>query len=87
METMSQLAAWGGSTALRIPKHFLQQLQITEKSDVKIKINDNNELVITPVYRHRSLEERFKDWDSGPSELTDEDRQWLDMESAVEEYD
>jgi len=63
METTLQLAAWGGSTALRIPKSFLKQLNLTEKSTVKIKISENNELVIKPVYRHIPLEERFKDWD------------------------
>jgi len=85
METTLQLSAWGGSTALRIPKSFLQQLQIGEKSDVKIKINENNELVITPVYRHKSLEERFRDWTGELYVLTDEDRDWLEMKSIGEE--
>jgi antitoxin component of MazEF toxin-antitoxin module len=62
METTLQLAAWGGSTALRIPKSFLQQLNMNEKSTVKIKINENNELIIAPVYQHITLAERFKDY-------------------------
>jgi len=80
MEATLQLAAWGESTALRIPKAFLQQLQIGEKSDVKIKINDNNELVITPIYLHKTLAERFEGWDGAAYELTDEDNEWLNME-------
>jgi antitoxin component of MazEF toxin-antitoxin module len=85
METTLQLASWGGSTALRIPKNFLQQLNMTEKTSVKIKINNNNELVITAVYRHKTLEERFKDWDGTPYKLTDEDKEWLNMEEIGKE--
>jgi len=82
METTLQLAAWGGSTALRIPKAFLQQLNVNEKSTVKIKIGDNNDLIITPIYQHKTLEERFKDWDGKPYKLTEEDDEWLNMESV-----
>lgn len=82
METTLQLAAWGGSTALRIPKAFLQQLQIGEKSDVRVKINDNNELVITPIYRHKSIAERFEGWAGMAYELTDDDDEWLNMEDV-----
>ena len=82
METILQLSAWGGSTALRIPKTFLQQLQISEKSDVKLKINDNNELVVTPIYRHKTLAERFEGWGGAAYELTDEDNEWLNMEDV-----
>ncbi|MCL2634276.1 MAG: AbrB/MazE/SpoVT family DNA-binding domain-containing protein [Oscillospiraceae bacterium] len=81
METTLQLASWGGSTALRIPKNFLQQMNMTDNSTVKIKISDNNELIISPVYQHKTLEERFKNWD-GDYKLTDEDKEWLNMESA-----
>jgi antitoxin MazE len=85
MQTTLQLATWGGSTALRIPKNFLQQLGIADKSTVIIKTTDNNELVITPVYRHKTLDERFAEWNGDKYELTDEDREWLDMKSVGEE--
>ena len=84
METTIKLAAWGGSTALRIPKNFLQQLGIEDKSTVSLKISDNNELIITPVYRHKTLDERFSGW-NGTYELTHEDREWLDMKAVGEE--
>jgi antitoxin component of MazEF toxin-antitoxin module len=84
METTLQLAAWGGSTALRIPKSFLQQLNMDEKSTVKLKITENNELIIAPVYRHKTLEELFEGFD-GVYELTDEDREWLNMEPVGRE--
>ena len=82
METTLQLAAWGGSTALRIPKQFLKQLNITEKSTVSLKINNNNELIIAPVYRHKTLEERFANWEGEPYTLTAEDNDWLNMENT-----
>jgi len=82
METTLQLAAWGGSTALRIPKDFLRQLNVDEKSTVRIRISDNNDLIITPIYTHRTLVERFEGWDGGPYALTDEDKIWLDEEGV-----
>ncbi|MCL2019296.1 MAG: hypothetical protein FWG70_05985 [Oscillospiraceae bacterium] len=60
METTLQLASWGGSTALRIPKNFLQQLNMTDKSTVKIKINRNNELVVMPYVKRMTIQERFE---------------------------
>ncbi|MCL2053883.1 MAG: hypothetical protein FWG90_05510 [Oscillospiraceae bacterium] len=60
METILQLASWGGSTALRIPKNFLQQLNMTDKSTVKIKINRNNELVVMPYVKRMTIQERFE---------------------------
>jgi len=59
METILQLASWGGSTALRIPKFFLQQLNMTEKTTVKVRINSNNELVVIPYVKRMTIQERF----------------------------
>ncbi|MCL2086436.1 MAG: AbrB family transcriptional regulator [Oscillospiraceae bacterium] len=59
METTLQLASWGDSTALRIPKIFLRQLNMTDKSTVKIKINHNNELIVTPYVKRMTIQERF----------------------------
>jgi len=87
METTSQLAVWGGSAAVRIPKNFLRQLGLGEKSTVLLKISEKNELVITPVYRHKTLEERFEGWNEQPYELTVEDKEWLNMKPVGEEED
>ncbi|MCL2087396.1 MAG: AbrB/MazE/SpoVT family DNA-binding domain-containing protein [Oscillospiraceae bacterium] len=58
METTLQLAAWGGSTALRIPKIILQQLNLTEKSTVEIKV-DGNGLIVKPLTQEPTLRELF----------------------------
>ncbi|MCL1866750.1 MAG: AbrB/MazE/SpoVT family DNA-binding domain-containing protein [Oscillospiraceae bacterium] len=84
METTLQLDSRGGSAALRIPPKFLQQMNINEKSTVKIKISGDNELIISPVRQHKTLEERFKDWD-GEYEIADEDREWLNAEEVGRE--
>lgn len=39
---------------------------------------------ITPR-RHITLAERLKDWDGQPYELTDEDREWLNMKPVGKE--
>jgi antitoxin MazE len=70
MEAILQLASWGGSTALRIPKNFLQQLNMTEKTTVKIKINSNNELVVMPYVKRMTIQERFALY---PSDFIQED--------------
>jgi antitoxin component of MazEF toxin-antitoxin module len=59
-------------------------MNINEKSTVKIKISGDNELIISPVRQHKTLEERFKDWD-GEYEIADEDREWLNAEEVGRE--
>jgi len=85
METTLRLASWGGSTALRIPKNFLKQMNLTAQSTVNIKISDNNELIIKPVYRHITLEERFKDWDGKVYEPDEDDIAWLNAPPVGDE--
>jgi len=84
MEATLKLSAWGGSTALRIPKSFLQQLGIEDKATVKLKVNEKNELVVTPIYQHKTLKERFENYE-GDYALTAEDNEWLNMESVGSE--
>ena len=58
MEITLQLATWGGSTALRIPKIILQQLNLTEKSTVELKV-DGNSLIVKPLIQEPTLRELF----------------------------
>ncbi|MDR1976929.1 MAG: AbrB/MazE/SpoVT family DNA-binding domain-containing protein [Campylobacteraceae bacterium] len=55
-----RLASWGNSTALRLPKKLLKQLGLKENSTVSIDITKNQELIIKPINRHKTLAERFK---------------------------
>ncbi|MDR0580306.1 MAG: AbrB/MazE/SpoVT family DNA-binding domain-containing protein [Campylobacteraceae bacterium] len=58
--TNIKLATWGNSTALRLPKTLLNQLGIDKNSTVSISITENQELLIKPVYKHKTLKERFE---------------------------
>jgi antitoxin component of MazEF toxin-antitoxin module len=70
--TTIQLASWGNSTALRIPKQLLTELGIDKNSTVSVSVTENKELIIKPVYKHKTLEERFKGWNGeGELELLD----------------
>jgi len=78
---------WGNGLGIRLPKEFTDREGITETSRVEVRATSNG-LVITRAdepRKHISLEERFKDWDDQPYEITDEDREWLDMEPKGDE--
>ena len=78
---------WGNGLGIRLPKEFTDKEGITETSRVEVCTIDNG-LIITHVKEPRrriSLEDRLKDWDGHPYEITDEDREWLNMESAGNE--
>ncbi len=64
---------WGNSQAVRIPKSILEMTGLNENDRVEIKVQDGN-LVIIPVKKHKTLEERIaeykgdyqcREWDTG----------------------
>ena len=66
---------WGNSKALRIPKPILEMVKLDENDQVEIKVQNGN-LVIIPVKKHRTLQERIaeyrgdykcSEWDTGKS--------------------
>ena len=78
---------WGNGLGIRLPKEFTDKEGITEISRVEARTTGNR-LIITRAKeprRHISLAERLKDWDGQSYELTDEDREWLNMEPAGDE--
>lgn len=67
---------WGNSQAVRIPKRILEMVRLRENDKVEIKVQDGN-LVIVPVKKHRTLQERIAEysgeyrcceWDTGKPE-------------------
>ena len=78
---------WGNGLGIRLPKEFTDKEGITETSSVEVSATDNGLLITRVKESHRriSLEERFKDWDGQPYELTDEDKAWLNMEPMGDE--
>jgi antitoxin MazE len=51
----AQIAPWGNSLALRIPKAFLEELGIKQNDEVELTL-DQGKLTITPI-EDRSLSE------------------------------
>ena len=49
---------WGNSQGIRIPKEYLKQLGITKETLLDISIEDGK-IVISKVFRHKTLEERI----------------------------
>lgn len=54
---------WGNSQAVRIPKAVLETLHLHENDAVEIKVQDGN-LVIVPVKKHRTMQERIAEYSS-----------------------
>lgn len=78
---------WGNSQAIRLPKALLKTANIQENEQVSI-FASNNKLVIkkTRKYKeHIPLSERLSDWNGQPYELTNEDKDWLDLEPVGNE--
>jgi len=78
---------WGNGLGIRLPKEFIDKAGITETSQVEVSTTDNG-LLITCAReprKHILLSERLKNWEGQPYELTDEDKEWLNMEPTGEE--
>lgn len=66
---------WGNSQGIRLPKVILEMANLSENDTVELTV-ENGKVIITPVKKHRTLEERIAEyegdykpheWDIGPS--------------------
>lgn len=57
----TKIQKWGNSQAVRLPKTILEMADIHENDQVEIKVQDGN-LLIIPVKKHRTLEERIAEY-------------------------
>ena len=66
---------WGNSQGVRLPKVILEMANLNENDVVELKV-ENGKVIISPVRKHRTLEEgiaeyegdyRPHEWDTGPS--------------------
>jgi antitoxin MazE len=73
MQMYTTIQKWGNSQAVRLPKAILEMAELHENDQVEIKVQDGN-LVIVPVKKHKTLEERIagykgdyrgSEWDTG----------------------
>jgi antitoxin component of MazEF toxin-antitoxin module len=82
-----RVTRWGNGLGIRLPKEFTDSEGISEKSSVEISIQESS-LVITPVKepkKHIPLAKRLENWNGQPYDLTDEDKEWLNMKPAGDE--
>lgn len=57
----SSIQKWGNSQGLRIPKTILQKASLKENDKVEILVEDGD-LIIRPVKRRATLDERIADY-------------------------
>lgn len=53
---LTTIQRWGNSLAVRIPKAFAAQAQLTENTDVDISV-DGDRIVVTPARREWNLDD------------------------------
>ena len=59
---LAKIQKWGNSQGIRIPKSILSSAKFNENEDVEIIALDGK-IIIEHVQRHRTLKERFEDYD------------------------
>ena len=66
----TQVKKWGNGSGIRFTKDFLREAGITMEDMLNAEIV-NGQIVLTPVFRHRSLRERAAEF-NGELNLSDE---------------
>jgi antitoxin MazE len=60
MPVQVRLAKWGNSLGLRVPRHIVSRLGLTEGARVNVEATDDGQLVITPLPNRFALDELLK---------------------------
>ena len=85
--TQTTIVKWGNSQGVRLHRSLLKMVNLTDNDKVDV-IAENDSIIIKkakPERVHIPLKERLRGWDGKPYELTNEDYEFLDMESMGEE--
>ena len=59
---LAKIQKWGNSQGIRIPKSILASADFNENEDVEIIVVDGK-IVIEHVKKHKTLKERFENYD------------------------
>ncbi|MCL2089056.1 MAG: AbrB/MazE/SpoVT family DNA-binding domain-containing protein [Oscillospiraceae bacterium] len=64
METTAKVSAWGGSIGIRIPKSVIEQIGISDKSTVSLKVLNGKELLVSPmpIKEKKTLAQLFEEY-------------------------
>ena len=66
----TQVKKWGNGSGIRFTKEFLREAGITMEDTLNAEIV-NGQIILTPMFRHRSLRERAAEF-NGELNLSDE---------------
>jgi antitoxin MazE len=62
MNRTINLGVWGNSIGIRLPKNVIEALGLDNNSTVSYRLTKNNEMIIKPVYKHKTIKERFANY-------------------------
>jgi antitoxin MazE len=62
MDKTINLGSWGNSIGLRLPKNVIDALGLGSDSTVSYVLTENKEMIIKPLYKHKTIKERFKNY-------------------------
>lgn len=62
-----KLSQWGNSQGIRVPKSIIELLNLKTGDDLGMEVK-NNQLIITPLRKRKTVAERFAEY-RGPIEL------------------
>jgi len=61
MTMTTTIAKWGNSQGIRLPKNFLENLELKDNDTVEILL-DNDKIIIQKKYQHKSLKQRVEEF-------------------------
>ena len=68
----AQIKVWGNSQGIRLPKAMLDELNIGVDDYVNIEVK-NGSIVINKRFKHKSLEERYAEFDGDIEQIREFD--------------
>ena len=61
MTTSTTITKWGNSRGVRLPKPFLEKLELKE-NDVVYVFAENDKIIIKKKYQHKTLKQRAEEF-------------------------
>jgi antitoxin MazE len=58
--TTATLSKWGNSCAVRIPNHFLKQLNLEEGAELEVILTSDNDILIRPLSKPKDTNEELR---------------------------
>ena len=81
MNTTTTINRWGTSYGIRITKPIIDMFPVSDKQKLDVEVKGDKIIFTRSKEPHKTLTEYFDEyeWNGKPLELTDEDKEWLDM--------